>query len=111
MAKKMFVTNCEGPISKNNNAKDLLAHFVPEGKRIYDIVSSYSYITAYLTRKNKNFKFADTPKLFLPFLLAFDANNKNVEETCESSLRLSKNCKNGLNYIAQLSEPFILSSS
>jgi len=111
MAKKMFVTNCEGPISKNNNAKDLLAHFVPEGKRIYDILVSYSYITAYITRKNKNYKFADTSKLFLPFLLAFDANNKNVEEACESNLVLSKNSKNGLSYITQLSEPFILSSS
>ena len=36
-----FTTDCEGPISKNDNAQELSAHFIPRGETFFAIVSKY----------------------------------------------------------------------
>ncbi len=34
MRKMLYLTDCEGPISKNDNAFELAEHFVPEGGKL-----------------------------------------------------------------------------
>jgi energy-converting hydrogenase A subunit R len=106
----IFVSNCEGTISKNKNALELTAHFVPEGDRIYDIITKYDYVRANFP-KRKDYKIGNTSKLVLPFLLAFDATNKNVEEFSLSNLVLRRNSKETLNYVKTISDAFILGTS
>jgi energy-converting hydrogenase A subunit R len=38
---RIFVTDCEGPISKNDNAMELAASFVPQGERFFSLLSKY----------------------------------------------------------------------
>ena len=109
MKRRIFISNCEGAISKNDNPFDLIAHFVPEGNRIYDIITKYGNIRANFLKDNK--KITEASKLILPFLLAFDANNKNMEEFSATKLVLLKNSKETLSYLKNISEPFIVSTS
>lgn len=110
MKKRAFISSCEGCISRNNNLFDLASHFVPEGDRIYDMVTKYSYVNANFSHK-KDPKIATASALVLPFLLAFDANNKNVEQFSADSLILSDHCKEALEHLSDISNAFILSSS
>ena len=108
--KRIFVSDCEGPIVKNNIALELTAHFVPEGDRVFDIINKYDYVHAFFTNSPK-YTWGNSSKLVLPFLLAYDATNKNVEEFSASKLRLMKGCKETLKYVQNVSEAFILSTS
>ena len=110
MRKRIFISNCEGTISKNNNTLDLIKHYVPEGDRVLDAIDNYCQINAQFTHK-KDVSIAQPMKLVLPFLLAFGANNKSVEDFSCESLVLSKYCKESLNYIKDISHAFIFSNS
>ena len=77
--KHIFVSDCEGPIVRNNIAFELTSNLVPEGDRVYDILYKYDYIHACFEKKNE-YTCGNTSKLVLPFLLAYDATNKTVEE-------------------------------
>ena len=79
LKKRIFISNCEGTISKNNNALDLAKHFVPEGDRIFNAINKYCFTNAHFLHK-KDVRDAQPLKLVLPFILAFGANNKSVED-------------------------------
>jgi energy-converting hydrogenase A subunit R len=110
LKRRVFVSNCEGLISKNNSTLELTSHFVPEGDRIYNIINRYSYLLSNFSNM-KEFETADSLKLILPFLLAYDANNKNVEEFCASKLVFVKNSRETLGYVKKTSDAFIVGSS
>ena len=108
--KRVFVSDCEGPIAKNDIAFDLTAHFVPEGDRVFDIIRKYDYVHANFP-KRRDYNVGNTSKLVLPFLLAFDADNKAVEEFSAANLVLLKGSKATMNYVPKISEAFIVSAS
>ena len=109
MGNRIFISNCEGTITKNNNTLDLIKHYVPEGDRVLDAINNYCYINEHFTRK-KDVRTAQPLKLVLPFLLAFDANNKSVEDFSYESLVLSDYCSEVLSYIKGISDAFIFST-
>jgi energy-converting hydrogenase A subunit R len=83
---------------------------VPEGDRLFDVINNYCYISAYFSNKKES-RFTHPSKLILPFLLAFGANNKNMEEFSATNLVLRKNSKEALSYLKTVSNAYILSSS
>ena len=66
----VFITDCEGPISKNDNAFELTCHFIPDGDRFFTLISRYDDIQADIV-KRPGYKPGDTLKLILPFLKAY----------------------------------------
>ncbi len=50
---RVFVTDCEGPITKNDNAAELAAQFIPEGHRFFSVVSLYDDYLAEVVRKQE----------------------------------------------------------
>ncbi|RLA85280.1 MAG: energy-converting hydrogenase A, subunit R, partial [Deltaproteobacteria bacterium] len=67
---RVFVTDCEGPISKNDNAFELCCHFIPEGEKFFSLLSRYDDYLAYV-EKREGYKAGDTLRLIVPFLIAF----------------------------------------
>jgi energy-converting hydrogenase A subunit R len=108
--KPVFISDCEGPVVKNDIAFDLAAHFIPEGDRLYEIIRNYDYVHANFP-KRRDYRVGSASKLVLPFLLAFDADNKIVEEFSAANLVLMKGSKVTLNYVQQISEAFMISTS
>jgi energy-converting hydrogenase A subunit R len=108
--KHIFISDCEGPIARNNIAFELTSQLIPEGDRVYDIINKYDYIHACLT-KTREYTWGNTSKLVLPFLLAYDATNKTVEEFSASKLLLMRGSKETLKYVQKISEAFLLSTS
>ncbi len=70
--KRIFVSDCEGPISKNDNAFELAAHFIPEGEKLFTNISKYDDVLADVLQK-PGYTAGSTLKLILPFFKAYQS--------------------------------------
>ncbi len=108
--KRLFVSDCEGPISKNDNAFELTAHFVPNGDKLFSLISKYDDILADILKK-KGYNAGDTLKLILPFLKAYDVTDKKIQKFSAQNLLLIAGTRETLKHIAGVAEAFIVSTS
>lgn len=108
--KRVFVSDCEGPISKNDNAYELMSHFVPDGDKVFSLISKYDDVLAD-NLKREGYNAGDTLKLVVPFLLAYDVTDKQMEEFSAQTLVLIPGTKETLKYVLSKAEAFIVSTS
>ncbi len=102
--------DCEGPITQNDNAFELCQELIPDGGGFFARVSKYDDYLADVVGK-PGYKAGDTLKLVLPFLRAYGATNKIMEEFSERSLILLPGATAMLSYIAEVAPSFIISTS
>ncbi|MGF3521564.1 MAG: hypothetical protein ACQXXJ_00515, partial [Candidatus Bathyarchaeia archaeon] len=108
--KRLFTSDCEGPISKNDNAFELTAHFVPDGDKLFSIVSKYDDFLADIVKK-KGYTAGSTLKLILPFLKAYDVTDSLMREFSANNLVLIQGIHDTLKHISSIAEAFIVSTS
>jgi len=107
---RIFVTDCEGPISKNDNAMELAASFVPQGERFFSLLSKYDDYLADVERR-PGYKAGDTLRLILPFLKAFGATDKGIEEFSRANILLMPGAAETLRFVRERMPAFIISTS
>lgn len=110
MIKRVFISDCEGPISKNDNAFELTERYVPFGGKVFSVVSKYDDIEADVV-KRKDYNAGDTLKLILPILKAFEVTNKNMEEFSSKTLRLVPGSQITLTAVQSAGPSYIVSTS
>ena len=108
--KRVFVSDCEGPISKNDNAFEITAHFVPNGGKLFSIISKYDDVLADVLKK-PGYTAGSTLKLILPFLKAYDVTDGQMEEFSAQNLILIANSKAALQHVRAVASAFIVSTS
>lgn len=108
--KRVFVTDCEGPISKNDNAYELTEHFVPSGNILFALISKYDDVQADIV-KRRGYKAGDTLRLILPFLKAYGVTNKKINEFSAEHILLVPNAKDTLQFVKNIMPSFIVSTS
>jgi energy-converting hydrogenase A subunit R len=108
--KRAFISDCEGPISKNDNAFELTAHFVPEGDKLFTVISKYDDVLADVF-KRVGYKAGDTLKLILPFLKAYDVTNRKMQMFSAKSLILIPGVKETIQHVKAIAHAFIVSTS
>jgi energy-converting hydrogenase A subunit R len=108
--RRVFISDCEGPISKNDNAFELTAHFVPSGNRLFTVVSRYDDVLADVIRK-PGYVPGGTLKLVLPFLKAYYVRDEQMEDFSRRSLVLISNAQDTLRHVRSLAPAFIVSTS
>lgn len=108
--KRVFISDCEGPISKNDNAFELTAYYVPDGAKLFTVISSYDDVLADVL-KRKGYKAGDTLKLILPFLKAYGATDNEMQRFSASNLVLIPYVKDVLHHIRSFAYAFIVSTS
>jgi energy-converting hydrogenase A subunit R len=108
--KRVFVSDCEGPISKNDNAFEITARFVPNGGKLFTIISKYDDVLADVLKK-PGYTAGSTLKLILPFLKACDVTDAQMEEFSAQNLILIANSKNTLQHVMSVASAFIVSTS
>ncbi|MEM3823860.1 MAG: hypothetical protein QXH87_02905, partial [Candidatus Bathyarchaeia archaeon] len=108
--KRVFISDCEGPISKNDNAFEITSHYVPNGDKLFAVISKYDDVLAEVL-KRPNYKAGDTLKLILPFLKAYDVTDAKMREFSAKSLLLIANVKDTLSYVRNITNAFIVSTS
>ena len=107
---KIFVTDCEGPISKNDNAMELAVSFVPQGERFFSLLSKYDDFLADVERR-PGYKAGDTLRLILPFLRAFGATDKGIEEFSRANILVMPGAAETLRFVRERMPAFIISTS
>ncbi|MEM4701554.1 MAG: HAD hydrolase family protein [Candidatus Bathyarchaeia archaeon] len=108
--RKVFISDCEGPISKNDNAFELTAHYVPNGAHIFTVISRYDDVLADVVKK-PGYKAGDTLKLILPFLRAYGVTDRKMQSFSAETLLLISNVKESLAFIRKVANAFIVSTS
>jgi energy-converting hydrogenase A subunit R len=108
--KRIFVTDCEGPISKNDNAFELSSHFIPNGDKLFSNISKYDDVLADALRR-PGYSAGSTLKLILPFFKAYDLTDKQMEDFSAKNILLIPNTQDTLRYIQVYAEVFIVSTS
>jgi energy-converting hydrogenase A subunit R len=107
---RIFVTDCEGPISKNDNAMELAAHFIPQGERFFSLLSAYDDYLAYVEQRPR-YKAGDTLRLILPFLKAFGATDQRIEAFSRRNILLIPGAEETLRLVRDTMPSFIISTS
>lgn len=110
MTRRQFTTDCEGPVSKNDNAQELMAYFVPEGGDLFAKISKYDDYLADIVQK-PGYKAGDTLRLILPFLRAYGATNLVIEEYSARHILLVPGAKGMLRIARDRMPSFIISTS
>ncbi|MBM4400770.1 MAG: hypothetical protein FJ045_02340 [Crenarchaeota archaeon] len=108
--KRVFISDCEGPISKNDNAYEITARFVPNGDKLFALISKYDDALADVLKKS-GYSAGSTLKLILPFLKAYDVTDKQMEEFSAQNLILIANSKDTLQHVRAVATAFIVSTS
>jgi energy-converting hydrogenase A subunit R len=108
--KRVFISDCEGPISKNDNAYEITAHFVPNGDKLFTLISKYDDALADVLKK-PGYSAGSTLKLILPFLKAYGVTDRQMEEFSAQNLILIANSKDTLQHVRAVASAFIVSTS
>ena len=108
--KRVFISDCEGPISKNDNAFEVTARFVPDGDKLFSLISKYDDALADVLKK-PGYSAGSTLKLILPFLKAYGVTDRQMEEFSAQSLILIANSKDTLRHVRTIASAFIVSTS
>jgi len=108
--KRVFISDCEGPISKNDNAFEITAHSVPNGDKLFTLISKYDDVLADILKK-PGYSAGSTLKLILPFLKAYNVTDRQMEEFSAQNLILIANSKDTLQHARAVASAFIVSTS
>jgi energy-converting hydrogenase A subunit R len=108
--KRVFISDCEGPISKNDNALEVTARFVPNGDKLFTIISKYDDVLADVLKK-PGYSAGGTLKLILPFLKTYDVTDRRMREFSAQNLILIASSKDTLQHVRSIASVFIVSTS
>jgi energy-converting hydrogenase A subunit R len=108
--KRAFVSDCEGPISKNDNAFELTSNFLPDGDKLFTVVSRYDDVLAEVVRK-PGYEAGGTLKLILPFLKAYGVTDQKMREFAAGHLVCIAGARDTLQHVRGLAPAFIVSAS
>ena len=108
--KCIFVSDCEGPISKNDNAFELAANFIPNGDVLFANISKYDDVLADVLQK-PGYSAGSTLRLILPFFKAYGVSDEQMEDFSANNIVLIANSKNTLHHVQAIADSFIVSTS
>lgn len=107
---KQYVTDCEGPVSLNDNAMELAAAFIPNGENLFVKISRYDDYLADIVAK-PGYKAGDTLRLIVPFLKAYGVTTAKMVDFSRANILLVPQAAETLAHIRGEMEAFIISTS
>ena len=108
--KRIFISDCEGPISKNDNAFELAANFIPNGDKLFANISNYDDVLADILHK-PGYSAGSTLKLILPFFKSYEVTDKQMETFSEKNVVLISHSKETLCHVQAIASAFLVSTS
>jgi len=107
---RIFITDCEGPITKNDNAFELCSSFIPGGDLLFRTLSRYDDYLA-LEGKMRDYEAGFTLRLVMPFLLAYGLDAQKMFRFSFERLTLMPRAIEAIRAIRGLMPLFIISTS
>lgn len=110
MNRRFFVSDCEGPLSINDNAFELAGKYIENGEKFFEIISKYDDILADEI-KRPGYNAGGTLKLILPFLKVYGATNEIIKEYSQDNILLVPGALDTLQFVYCTMPSFIISTS
>jgi energy-converting hydrogenase A subunit R len=107
---RQFISNGEGPITKNDNAYELCNEMIENGGEFFKVVSKYDDILADVFQR-PNYKAGDTLRLVLPFLKAYGATDSSMLEFSRKNLLTMPGARKTMRFVQEFMTPFIVATS
>lgn len=108
--KGLVAIDCEGPLTKNDNALELSKHFLPDGERLFTQLSRYDDILASMIKRS-GYRAGNTLKLICPFFRAFGISNQDVMDFSAKHILMMSGADSLLRWINDKAHGFIISTS
>jgi energy-converting hydrogenase A subunit R len=108
--RRIFISDCEGPITKNDNAAELADAFIPGGDRFFSKISLYDDYLAEVVHK-PDYKPGDTLRLILPFFKAFGLDNRSMIKFSRHNIEMIPQADCMLRDILDIIPAYIVSTS
>jgi energy-converting hydrogenase A subunit R len=108
--KRAFISDCEGPISKNDIAFEITSHYILDGDKLFTVISKYDDVLADVL-KRPNHRAGNTLKFILPFFKAYDVTDDKMRKFSAQNLVLISGIKETLQYVRKVAHSFIISTS
>ena len=110
MFEKSYITDCEGPLTLNDNAYELADHFIEDGGELFKTLSLYDDYLVDVVHK-ENYKAGNTLKLILPFFVAEGISNDDMVEFSRKHIYSVSDSKLLLEYLKEAMNTYIVSTS
>ena len=110
MFEKSFITDCEGPLTLNDNAFEMSAHFIEDGGQLFKILSLYDDYLVDVVKK-ENYKAGNTLKLILPFFVCENIKNSDLIDFSQNNIYAVNDSKFLLSYLMKSMNTYIVSTS
>ena len=110
MFEKSFITDCEGPLTLNDNAFELCAYFIENGGELFKILSLYDDYLVDEVKKD-NYKAGNTLKLILPFFVVENLKNEDLINFSQEHIYVVNDSKFLLKYLQNAMNTYIVSTS
>ncbi|MBO5150776.1 MAG: hypothetical protein J6B73_01230 [Methanobrevibacter sp.] len=110
MFEKSFITDCEGPLTLNDNAFELCAHFIENGDELFKTLSLYDDYLVDVVKK-ENYKAGNTLKLILPFFVLENLKNDDLINFSKDNIYAVRDSKFLLKFLKDCMNTYIVSTS
>ena len=110
MFEKSFITDCEGPLTLNDNAFEMAAKFIEDGDELFKVLSLYDDYLADIVKK-ENYKVGNTLKFILPFFVCENLKNKDMVDFSKNNIYSVADAKLLLSYLKEAMNTYIVSTS
>ena len=110
MFEKSFITDCEGPLTLNDNAFELSANFIENGGELFKILSLYDDYLVDVVKK-EGYKAGNTLKLILPFFVSENLSNDDLIDFSQNHIFAVNDSKFLLSYLKKAMNTYIVSTS
>ena len=107
---RVFITDCEGPVTKNDNAAEMAEAFLPRGGEFFSRVSLYDDYLAEVAHK-PGYKAGDTLRLILPFFKAFGVDDRTMVKFSRRNVEVIPHAPEALARIFEMAPCYIVSTS
>ena len=110
MFEKSFITDCEGPLTLNDNAFELSANFIEDGGELFKILSLYDDYLADIVKK-EGYKAGNTLKLILPFFAVANLTNDDMVDFSKDNIYAVGDSQFLLKFLKEAMNTYIVSTS
>ena len=110
MFEKSFITDCEGPLTLNDNAFELCEHFIDDGDKLFKILSLYDDYLVDIVKK-EGYKAGNTLKLILPFFVLEKLTNDDLIDFSKNHIYAVRDSKFLLKYLKETMNTYVVSTS
>ncbi len=110
MKTKSYITDCEGPLSLNDNAYELADYFIENGGELFKTLSLYDDYLVDVVKK-EGYNAGNTLKLILPFFIACGVTNEDMINFSKEHIFALKDSEILVDYIKETFNHFIVSTS